>query len=290
MRSIVAIFLLVVLPALADTRLALKEGEAFTYKVSWAVIPGAGEIKITAQTNTAGATPRLQVLTTTATRGFARWLLQFDATAESFFDPKSGRLLALSESSKQPEKQTEHGVTFDYAAARALYSIPGSADKPRSLAMPAGDPMDLITSLVQTRSWDLKIGEKRDTVVIFDDEFYELTIYAVRTEEVKTALGTFHTLVLEPRMEKTAPKGMFKKGSKVHVWIETDDERRLPVRFEVEFKIGTGIATLTQYDPPTSMTTVAAVVPTAGKPESTATATKMVAEKPSVSDAKNSGP
>jgi len=36
---------------------------------------------------------------------------------------------------------------------------------------------------------------------------------------VHTRLGTFKTLVLEPRMEKTPPKGMFARGSGVKVWI-----------------------------------------------------------------------
>ncbi len=52
-------------------------------------------------------------------------------------------------------------------------------------------------------------------------------------------LGTFMTQVLEPRMERTPPKGMFKRGSKVRVWI-SEDARRLPVRFKVEFKFGSG--------------------------------------------------
>ena len=45
-------------------------------------------------------------------------------------------------------------------------------------------------------------------------------------------------------MEKTPPIGMFKSGSTVRVWIETDDDRRLPVRFEVAFRFGVGTATL----------------------------------------------
>ena len=51
-------------------------------------------------------------------------------------------------------------------------------------------------------------------------------------------------------MEKTPPKGMFKRGSAVHVWISQDDQK-LPVRFEVEFKFGAGVATLLHYEPPT---------------------------------------
>jgi hypothetical protein len=36
----------------------------------------------------------------------------------------------------------------------------------------------------------------------------------------------------------------------VHVWIAQDDERHLPVMFEVEFKFGAGIAFLESYQPP----------------------------------------
>jgi len=50
-------------------------------------------------------------------------------------------------------------------------------------------------------------------------------------------------------MDKTPPKGMFRRGSRARVWI-TQDARHLPVRFEVEFKFGTGIATLVSYTPP----------------------------------------
>ena len=62
-------------------------------------------------------------------------------------------------------------------------------------------------------------------------------------------MGKFRTVVLEPRMDKTPPKGMFRRGSSVRIWI-AQDAHRLPVKFEVEFKIGTGSATLEAYERP----------------------------------------
>ncbi|MEO6245149.1 MAG: DUF3108 domain-containing protein [Opitutaceae bacterium] len=254
MRSFFTLLVATALPLAAETRLAVREGETFTYKVSWAILPGAGEIKFFAAADNSATTPRLRITTTTQTKGLARFLLPFDARAESVFDLATGHLLAISESNTQRGKKSEHAVTFDYPTAQALYTVPGSDQPPRPLPMPAGDPMDLITSLVQTRSWNLQPGEKRDALVLFDDDFYELTIHAARAEEITTSLGTFQTLVLEPRMDKTAPKGMFKRGSTARVWI-SQDERRLPVKFEVEFKLGTGVATLTRYDPATKALT-----------------------------------
>jgi hypothetical protein len=251
MRQIFALLLLAALPAAtaAAAKLPLRDGEAFTFKVSWAILPGAGEIKVSAANDTAGPSPRLLISTTTHTRGIARVLLPFDAQADSFFDQGTGRLVALTESSEQRNKKNAHSVAFDYPAAQALYTRTDPAEPPRPLVLPAGDPLDLITCLLQTRTWTLQPGEKQDALVLFNDDFYELTIHATGHEEVRTSLGTFQTLVLEPRMEKTPPKGMFKKGSTVRVWISRDD-RRLPVKFEVEFKIGTGVATLARYDAP----------------------------------------
>jgi Protein of unknown function (DUF3108) len=163
---------------------------------------------------------------------------------------QTGKLVTLHEMSTTSDKKTDHTLAFDYAKREALYTTPGNTP-PRSFAIPTGDPMDLIMGLLQTRSWNLVPGETRDALIIWEDDFYELTIHAARTVKLRTSLGTFNTLVLEPRMEKTPPKGMFKRGSSVRVWI-AQDSHRLPVRFEVEFKIGTGTATLEAYEPPTT--------------------------------------
>ena len=227
----------------------LQPGEKLRYWVSWAIVPGAGEIVVTAEKNSNDPN-QLKIVTNTSTRRLARILLPFDATAESIYDSKTGRLISLHEWSNTRNKHVEHIVNFDQAAHQASYARVGDTTA-RVLTMPDGAPTDLITALFETRLWNLKPGDKHDALVLFDDDFYELTIHALRYEDISTDLGDFHALVLEPRMEKTPPKGMFKKGSSVRVWI-SQDERKLPVKFEVEFNIGTGTATLTEYTPPTA--------------------------------------
>lgn len=229
--------------------LPLQDGEKLTYRVSWAIVPGAGEIKIAAKQDNSGPDPTLTVTTTTATRGLARMLLRFDAEARSVFDLKTGKLVSLREVNTQKGERSEHNVTFDHQGRVARYTRTEPPEAARELPIPAGDPTDLMMGLLQTRSWDLKPGEKRDALVLFDDDFYELTIHMARYEDVTTPLGRFRTVVLEPRMDKTPPKGMFKRGSSVRVWI-AQDNHRLPVKFEVAFKIGTGTATLEAYEPP----------------------------------------
>ena len=232
---------------------ALLPGEALTYRVSWGIFFTAGEIKIFAEPAPAAIpSDRILNVTTTATRGFARALYAFDARAEALVEAPTGRLISHVETTTTKEKQTRHVTTLDYAKRLALYRDEIEPGRNLDVPLPPGDPLDLIMSLITTRQWELKPGEKRDALVLFDQDPYELTIHAVRYEEITTRLGTFNTLVLEPRMDKTPPKGMFKKGSAVRVWIAQDDPRRLPVKFEVEFKFGSGVATLVAYQPPAS--------------------------------------
>jgi hypothetical protein len=227
--------------------IALQAGEELTYSVRWAVLPGAGEIKIAAEEVNDG-TPRLSITTSTQTRGLAKALLTFEAHSESTFDLQSGRLVALHESTVTRKKHVVYAVSFDHAQRRAQYRAKG-AESAKTLEMPEGNPADLITTLMKTRLWDLEPGQSRDVLVSYRDEFYELTIHATGLEQVKTPLGEFDAVVLEPRMEKTPPKGMFKRGANVRVWVSRDGSR-LPVRFQVEFKFGTGVATLVKYQPP----------------------------------------
>lgn len=237
-------------PASAGPALALEHGEHLTYRVSWAVVPGAGEIVIDAQ-RSAETPSHLVVTSQTATRRLAKMLLPFEARAEAVFDLQSGRMITLREASRTRGKAAEHTVAFDYTRREATHDRIVPDEAPRMLPIPDGDPVDLMVALLQTRTWNLKPGEKQDALVLFDDDFYELTIHATNYQEIRTPVGRFNTLVLEPRMEKTPPKGMFRRGSTVRVWI-AQDEHRLPVRFEVAFKIGTGTASLEKYRGPTN--------------------------------------
>jgi hypothetical protein len=237
--------------AVTPPLIGLGDGETLSYSVRWGLIPSVGRIKITADAIGSGSEAVLRVTTTTATWGLARGLFPFDARGESVYQANSGLLLSISESSAFQNKQVRDTLTFNYGKMTAMYSDEIHPEKSHPIQMPSGDPSDLILALIQTRYWNLQPGQQRDTLVIFKDQFYPLTIRAEPDiDYVISSMGIFKAVVLVPRMEKTPPKGMFKNGSTVRVWIETNDSRRLPVRFEVGFRVGTGTATMLSYTPP----------------------------------------
>jgi len=250
------LFLLPALPVVAAPgssvrQLALGDNERLVYHVSWVFLPAVGEISVSAHgvTDPQGK-HLLRIDSKTGTRGLARLLLPFEARAESLYDATTSRLIWLGESSEKRGKPNAHSVRFDYAAKVAEYSATTPAGPVRRIPMPQGYPSDLITCLLEARTWPMNTGDTHDALVLFEDEFYLLTIHALGHETVTTPTGTYDTLVLVPRMEKTAPLGMFKRGSTVRVWI-SQGAVRLPVRFQVDFKIGAGVATLVEYQPPT---------------------------------------
>lgn len=240
-----------VLRASSAAPLAVADGEMLTYHVSWMLLPGVGAVtvKAVATTDPTGA-PLLRVISTTGTRGLAYLILPFEARSESLFDGATGRLIWLGESSQTRKKHMSHTVSFDYAKGTANYTNSANPDEIRPLPLPHGShPTDLITCLLEARNWNLQPGQSHDATVLFDDEFFELTVHAIGYETIFTPRGQVTALVLEPRMEKTPPKGMFKRGSTVKVWIALN-QPHLPVRFQVQFSFGLGTATLTDYRPP----------------------------------------
>lgn len=230
--------------------LPLRDGESLTYSVRWALIPSVGRIKISAEEIGTGDDAVLRVTTTTATWGIARGLFPFDGRGESIYQLKTGRLLSSSQWSTYKTKQVKNSIVFDYATSTATYTDEIRPERSRTIRLPAGAPSDLILALIQTRTWQLKPDLARDVLVIFQDQVYPLTIRCGDSDYVYTPLGLFNATELDPRMEKTPPIGMFRKGSTVKVLIETDDARHLPVRFSVGFVVGTGTATLIDYQPP----------------------------------------
>ena len=249
MRGLIATALLSVSIPTDARALPVLPGEELQYRVAWALLPGAGEIRLSAERQEDPAGPRLRVVTQTRTLGLARMLLPFEARATADFTLADGRLRWLREETRQRGEQRAHQVVFDYPAGHALWTADDTSGATRALPLPPGEPSDMILGLLRTRDWNLEPGGQRDALVLFNDEFYELTIHCTGRETVETPLGRFITRVLEPRMERTAPKGMFRRGGTVRVWI-ADDRWRLPVRFTVEFKVGRGVATLTGHRPP----------------------------------------
>ena len=227
---------------------AFRDGETFTYKVGFAIFSNAGNITIAAHEQKLDGADVMRVTTDTKSRGIVRGLYAFDNKAEVVIDKQSGRMLRVRESGADPKRATDSDISFDYATRTARFTDRVRTQRSAEISIPEGNPVDLISALVQTRDWNLKPGEQRPLLVQFGRDFYPLSIYADHYEEVSTPLGTFRTLVLIPRMEKD-PKGLFKKGGEIKVWI-SQDASNLPVKMQLKLSFGAATLLLSNYEAP----------------------------------------
>jgi hypothetical protein len=236
------------LSALAAPFVAIRDGESLTYKVSFAVFSHAGDIEISGQKIT-DKPDHLAVTVDTRSRGFVRGLYEFDNKAVADIELSTGRLLRVVENGADPKRPIDSEFAIDYAKRTATFTDRVRTERSSQLTLPeGGDPIDLISALVQTRDWNLKPGEKRDLVVQFGRDFYPISIQAEGYEEVRTPLGKYRALVLVPKMEKN-PKGLFKRGGEVKVWIAQDGSR-LPVKMQLKLNFGAATLLLSKYQPP----------------------------------------
>lgn len=228
---------------------AFRPGEKFTYKVGFAIFSRAGEITIEAAEDTDAAGRQLmRIVNTTSSRGFVRGVYALDNRAEVLIDRLSGRILSTRETGHDGRRTTDSETVFDYAAKVARHVDRSRPGRSGDIPIPEGDPLDLISALVQTRDWGMKPGDARDILVHFGRDLYPLTIKAGHYEEVRTPLGSYRTLVIVPEMRGT-PKGLFKRGGEIKVWIAQDGSQ-LPVKMQLRLNYGTASLLLSGYEAP----------------------------------------
>lgn len=237
-----------VAPLCAAHALTLQPGERLAFRVSWGLFGKAGEIEISAAAAATTPEPLTEIVVQTSSSGFVRALYAFDGEARSLFNPADGRLLSATATTRSKRKSTKASITLDHQAAQATYVDHIDSARNTTVPLPGSRPMDLVTSLVEARAWGLRPGDQRVISVLFDDEFYDLTLHALRYEKVRTDDGRREALLVNPRMDKN-PRGLFKRGGEIRVWLDRDPPH-LPVRFEVKTKAGTAVALLTDYRTP----------------------------------------
>ncbi len=135
---------------------AFRNGEVFTYRVAFGIFGHAGDLTIAAQDQKVDGKDVMSVTTDTKSRGIVRGLYAFDNKAEVVIEKASGRMQSVKESGADPKRATDSEISFDYAKRTAQYTDRVRTERSAEIPIPDGDPMDLISALVQTRDWKMK--------------------------------------------------------------------------------------------------------------------------------------
>jgi hypothetical protein len=217
---------------------AFKAGEQITYKLKYGIFSAAeAVIKVENSPLKFDDHPALHINASAKTVGTFNLLFKVRNEYHSYIDPVT--LMPYYYSEKRQESGYKHSdrVTFD----RTKNVI--TADKG---AFPfKGNVFDFLSCYYFARNVDvtgLKIGEKLELRYFLEDGIHSLTITYMGKEQVKCGLGTFNCLKFNPTI---IPGRIFKKNSKLYLWI-TDDKNRIPIKAHVELIVGSLVMDLSQ--------------------------------------------
>jgi len=251
MHRLRSLFLsLLMAPALlAAPYTAIKDGESFRFRAGWGVFTNAAEIRISARKDTWEGRSVFRIAMVTKTKGVVGGLYPYEENAEAIIDAESGRLLLATDKADNGDQSIDSTMSFDYQARVARYRDRIKPGRNGDVTLPEGDPVDLISALIQSRDWSLQPGAKREAVVFAGRDVYPINIYADRYEDINYRGRDINALLMIPRMEAQSPRGIFRKGGQVKVWVAKNGEQ-LPVKMQLKLNFGTATLTLVEHTKP----------------------------------------
>ena len=102
----------------------------------------------------------------------------------------------------------------------------------------------IMSAFYLVRTLPLKEGTTSRFAAVSGEKRYELKVVVHKREKIKTDLGEFNTVKIEPVLDGD---GIFKSSGRIFIWF-TDDEKRLPVLMQCEIKLGSIKAELTKVE------------------------------------------
>ena len=222
----------------------LRPGETVALRLSYGIIGNAGETRFETVAEETVDGPRIRVKVSTTSKGIVETFYPLRNYSESIIDAKTGRPLLITTEGKEGKRTTRQTTIFDYEKGIVEHTDHIRPKRSGTAELPEQPVFDLMVTMMQARTWDIKAGEKRTVVASFADEFYTLEVTALEEDEIKTPAGRFNVVVLEPKQVGEL-KGFFKKGGAMKFYISRGKRPQI-VRLDMKTKAGTIVASLVE--------------------------------------------
>lgn len=194
-----------------------------------------------------GEAPRLayRVTSMATSNGFVDKFYKVRDVNRSWIDTETLRSLAFSKVIREGTFKRDEWYQYYPEKHRFLYQRRSRDNQIayRQGVMPE-NVQDVLSALYYVRTQKLEVG--KDVIIdVNTGDNWPMVVKVLEKDTVKTPLGKFDCFVVEPIMRA---EGIFiQKGHDLKVWL-TDDERKMPVRMEVEIFVGHVSAVLTKVD------------------------------------------
>jgi hypothetical protein len=210
---------------------SFPQKQTLTYAVDWRVFPVA-----TATVHFEANGDRESLTANAETSGAINLLFHLSDHFQTAFDREKGCTYEFDKQTIEGHRQVNSTLRIDYAQNKSILdekNLVNGQTKHVEAAIP-GCLTDLFTGMFYTASQPLEVGHSFVVPVADAQRTVPVTMKVEGTEEIKTTLGTFKTVRVQP----TADAGVVKNRGNIWIWY-TDDDRHLPVQMRARSFWGT---------------------------------------------------
>jgi hypothetical protein len=210
---------------------SFPQHQTLTYAVDWRVFPaGTAVLHFDADGNNERITASADTI------GAINMLFHVSDRFQSGFERQRGCSFEFDKQTVEGRRQINSTLHLDYAQGKSILDeknlVTGQAKR---LENPIpGCLTDLLTGIYYAASQPLEVGHSLVIPIADGARTVPVTLKVEGREEIKTTLGSFHTIRVHP----TADAGVVKNRGDIWIWY-TDDARHLPVQMRARLFWGT---------------------------------------------------
>ena len=210
---------------------SFPQKQTLTYSVDWRVFPaGIAVLHFEASGD------RERLTATADTVGAINLIFHVGDRFQSTFDREQGCTYEFNKQTVEGRRHVDSSLKLDYAQSKSVLDeknlVTGQSKHVESPV--PGCLTDLLTGVFYASSQPMELGHTFVIPVVDALHTVPVTMRIEGREEIKTALGTFKTLRVQP----TADAGVVKNRGNIWIWY-TDDQRHLPVQMRARLFWGT---------------------------------------------------
>jgi len=210
---------------------SFPQKQTLTYAVDWRVFPAG-----TAVLHFEASGDSERITANADTIGAINLLFHVGDKFQSTFDRTKGCTEEFDKQTVEGRRQINSTLKLDYAQGKSILDEKNLVTK-QTKHVEAGVPgcmTDLLTGIYYAASQPMEVGKSFVIPVVDAMHIVPVTMKVEGREEIKTSLGAFKTLRVQP----TADAGVVKNRGNIWIWY-TDDERHLPVQMRARLFWGT---------------------------------------------------
>lgn len=227
------------LSILTTSATAFPIPERLEFELSYTGITAGRAVQEVTQVNN-----EIQIVSTARSADWLRFFFPVDDRIESFLSSENpaqfiGTPRLYQERKREGKTITNREARFDREKLEVT-TIDHRNNNEKTHAI-TKRTYDTLSSFFFFRTIPLQVGTSY-FIDIFDcKRLWNTEVKVLRREEIKTPLGRFKTIVIQPLLKS---EGIFARTGDMFIWL-TDDNRRIPVQMKSKVIVGSITATLT---------------------------------------------